>query len=238
MIPSRLFAGLLLLAPVLAMPLAAAAQTPQAASPQPPAGPGPAASGQSDHPPPIAAEQGEMPVFGVTAVEVLEPSQIAGVTMIVAKGVVSSAGWQNPSLIPLVRGTPPDGVLDLVLVAQPPSETMPAAGFVEVQTILSVDTAHPYRAVRVRAATNVIAVRKLPGHAEAAAPQTDCHACIGHRLAAAGAATTGDEIAAAALPAGTRVLRPEDGLADLQPNPNRLTVLLGDDGRITEAVWQ
>ncbi len=226
--PSQPLAGLLFLGLALALP--AAAQSPQP--------PGQQRSDDADRPPAISAERGEVPVFGVTALEVLPTSQITGVTMIVATGVVSSGGWGQASLIPLVRGTPSDGVLDLVLVAEPPSETMPASGFAPIMATLQVDTAHPYRAVRVRSANNVLAVRQMPGQAQVAAPQTDCHACAGHRLAPAGATAAADDIAPAALPPGTRIIRPEDGITDLQPNPNRLTLLLGEDGLISEAVWQ
>lgn len=149
--------------------------------------------------------------------------------------MTASEGWSQASLVPLVRGIPSDGVLDLVLVAEPPSQTMPAAGFAPVEALLPVQPGLPFRGVRLRSATNVVALRQLPGHAEAAPPAEDCRLCVGRRLAGPGVA--GDTVAQGALPPGTRVIRPEDGIADMQPNPNRLTLLLSDDGLVAEAVW-
>jgi hypothetical protein len=186
----------------------------------------------------IAAEAGEVPVFGVTQLEVLQSSKITGVTMIVVKGLVSSEGWGEPTLIPLVRGNPPDGILDLVLVAEPPTETMPATGFVPVEATLHVEASHPYRGVRVRSAHNVVVLRQLPGSTEVPPPSGDCGACVGHKLVTTGAPAAAGDIVPGKLPPVTRILKPEDGIANLTPNPNRLTLLLGDDGRITEAVWQ
>jgi hypothetical protein len=40
------------------------------------------------------------------------------------------------------------------------------------------------------------------------------------------------------LPAHARVVRPTDGIDDMRPNPNRLTLVIGEDGRIVDAVWE
>ena len=34
------------------------------------------------------------------------------------------------------------------------------------------------------------------------------------------------------------ILRPSDGIGDMRTNPNRLTILLGEDGRIVDAIWE
>jgi hypothetical protein len=237
----RLLACIGVLGLALAPALPAAAQQRAAGPPQQPEGRGPV-SGQSgaaqgEGEPGLAVEQGEMPAFAVTSVEVLQSTQAPKVSLVVVRGVVTSESWGRASLVPLVRGAPSDGVLDLVLVAEPPTETMPAAGFVPVEAYLPVQPDHPYRGVRVRSATNVIAVRQMPGRAEAAGPVEDCRQCVGRSLAGPGAAPGGDAIAPGTLPPGTRVIRPEEGIADLHPDPNRLTLLLGDDGHVTEAVW-
>ena len=39
------------------------------------------------------------------------------------------------------------------------------------------------------------------------------------------------------LPPNLRVLRPADGLGRLDADPNRLTLVLGDDGRVSIAMW-
>ena len=76
-------------------------------------------------------------------------------------------------------------------------------------------------------------VAKLPGKVDVAPPTDDCRTCVGRVLG-----TGPDAIARDALPKGTRILGPTDPFADVSPNPNRLTLLIGDDGKIIEAVWQ
>ena len=234
---SALLCLTLAMLPAAAQPRGAA-PVPQRADQAPASGQAPGQTGSQDGgDPALVAEPGQVPVFAVTSVEVVQSTQTPTVSMVVVRGVAASEGWNRASLIPLVRGIPSDGVLDLVLVAEPPAQTMPATGFAPVEALLPVQPGHPYRGVRVRSATNVVALRQLPGHAGMASPAEDCRQCVGRRLAGPGAAAGGDTVAQGTLPPGARVIRPEDGIADLQPNPNRLTLLLGDDGRITEAVW-
>ncbi len=40
------------------------------------------------------------------------------------------------------------------------------------------------------------------------------------------------------LPPDTRVLLPTDGIKDMRTNPNRLTVIVSEDGRIVDAIWE
>lgn len=168
------------------------------------------------------------------AASTLEVSQVGGLTRIRVHGIASSDGWNEATLVPLVHGAPSDGVLDLVLVAEPPPEAMPANGFLHMEATLLVEENHPYKAVRVRTATNVITQHSLSGKAEAPVTITDCHDCIGRPLAKNGA----DGVKPESLPKGTRILSPTDPFDDVQPNPNRLTLLIGDDGKIIEAMWQ
>jgi hypothetical protein len=35
-----------------------------------------------------------------------------------------------------------------------------------------------------------------------------------------------------------RILRPSDGIRGMEQNPNRLTLVLGDDSIIVEAFWE
>ena len=62
----------------------------------------------------------------------------------------------------------------------------------------------PYRGVRVRSATNVVALRQFSCHVEAAPPAEDCHLCVGRRLAGPGAVTDGETVAQGLLPPGAR----------------------------------
>jgi hypothetical protein len=189
----------------------------------PPAG----AYEQAEGPPRVASYQ--RPLFAVSGLEV---GQSGGLTTIRVHGIASSSGWQEPTLVPLVRGVPSDGVLDLVLVAEPPPEAMPATGFASVDAVLLVEQNHLYRAVRVRSATNVLTLHALSGKAEAAVPVDDCRNCVGHPLATSDA----DAISRDKLPKETRVLSPTDPFTDVRPDPNRLTLLIGDDGKIIEAI--
>ena len=56
-----------------------------------------------------------------------------------------------------------------------------------VESILPVETGHPYKGVRVRAGSNVITLKTLPGFAETAAPKEDCAKCLGKYFVAKGA---------------------------------------------------
>ena len=199
------------------------------AQPSPPAPP-PGNDVQNGGPP--AVEPQQRPVFAASSLEV---TQLGALTMIKVYGMAATSGWREPTLVPLSRGVPPDGVLDIVLVAEPPPETMAATGFAPVMALLLVAQDHPYSGVRVRAATNVLAVAKLPGTAEAGQVGEDCRACVGRTL---GDTAGPGMVSRAALPKGTRVLGPADPFPDAEPNPNRLTLLVGTDGKVSEAVWQ
>ncbi len=189
----------------------------------------PGAYQQDDGPPRIESDQ--RPLFAVSSVEL---SQNGTLTTVRVRGIASTDGWQKPVLVPLVRGAPSDGVLDLVLVAEPPPEAMPATGFKTIEAVLLVEENHPYRAVRVRSASNVVALHALTGKAETPVSANDCHACIGHPIVASAT----DGIGRDSLPKGTRILLPTDPFGDVQPDPNRLTLLVGDDGNVIEAMWQ
>ena len=47
----------------------------------------------------------------------------------------------------------------------------------------------------------------------------------------------GDLVQEKDLPPNVRVIRPADGLPKLDVDPNRLTLVLGDNGRISVALW-
>jgi hypothetical protein len=164
----------------------------------------------------------------------LEVTKSGGMTRIQVLGVASSDGWEQAVLVPLVHDVPSDGVLDLVLVAEPPSEAMPATGFTHLEATILIEGNHPYKAVRVRTATNVISLRGMSGKAEAPVTVSDCHDCIGRPIAKNGS----DGVKLESLPKGSRILSPADPFEDVTPNPNRLTLLVGDDGKIIEAMWQ
>jgi hypothetical protein len=117
-----------------------------------------------------------------------------------------------------------------------------------VEAILPIESGHPYKAVRVRGSTNAVTLKTIPGYVEApgyaegAAAKEDCSKCMGKYFVAKGAnppaGVAADQIVREAdLPWVLRVIKPDDGVPSYTFNPNRLTLVLSDDGRIVDAAW-
>lgn len=228
--------ALAMLCGISASAAALAQSSPQGPSAPPPGATStPPASGPSEGPPPQ-----QIPVFAVTNIEVQRGTRSTAEEVRV-RGATGTKGWSNPELIPITPGTPSDGILDLVLVATP-SDSNEANGFGQIEAVLSVPSGHPYKGVRVRSANNAVTVKGIPGSAQAKAPGEDCSKCVGKVFVAKGAAApagvaAGDVVKQDDLPANLRVVRPTDGIADMQSNPNRLTLVIGEDGKIVDAAW-
>ena len=159
-----------------------------------------------------------------------------------ARGLATSSGWKEPHLLPISSGASIDGTLDLIFQGISPSQAEPPGPFMPVEAILPVENGHPYKAVRVRAATNAITLKTLPGYVETAAPKFDCSKCIGKTFVAKGAAApagvaAGDIVNEADLGVPIRIIRPTDGIPNYVYDPNRLTLVLTEDGRISDAAW-
>ncbi len=182
------------------------------------------------------------PVFAVTSVEILHSSHDRSLAVIAVRGLTSSEGWEEGTLVPLTSGKPMDGVLDLVLVANAPQDASAPGTYAPIEAVLPVPEL-PFTAVRVRSATNTVTLKDLQGYAEAKAPENPCGPCVGKHFVAKGAAAPAGVAAADVLrqedlPPDTRVLLPTDGIPDMRTNPNRLTVIVGEDGRIVDAIWE
>lgn len=243
---SSLFAAVCLSVAVLT--LGAQAQTPPAGSR--PAAPG-AAQGAppSNAPPPYAStsdgapvEVMPWPILMVTSVEVLRSPRAGGLDIVRARGVVSSPTWGTPHLVPITRGEPVDGILDLIFQGVVPSSPAPLGPLVTFEALLPVDAGHPYKGVRVRSSSNAITLKTLPGVAEIAVPKEDCAMCRGKFFVAKGAqppagAPADSIVREADLPWTLRVIRPTDGLPSYAFNPNRLTLVLSEDNRIVDSAW-
>jgi hypothetical protein len=191
-----------------------------------------------------ANEEAEsFPIFAITSVEILRSTHAPVTDIVVVNGLTSADGWTGGELVPLRHGPSSDGVLDIVFVAEAPGESAAPTHYMPIQAILPLSSGHPFKAIRVRAATNSLLVHNLPGVAEAPEPADLCKACVGKLFVAknaavpAGAAAT-DIVREEELPALARVVHPDDGLADTRPNPNRLTIIIGEDGRIADAAWE
>jgi hypothetical protein len=228
-------------------PAAATAASAPAAAPGTTAA-APGVQDANNAPPPNDQSQGapdagvmrRAPVFAVTGVEVFQSSLQPPIDVIRVTGLAPSSSWSEPELATLGNGAPSDGILDLLLTASAPGDQADADGFSPVEALLPLDPGHPFKGVRVRSATNALTLRQIPGHVEALAPTGDCSGCVGKLFVAKGqTAPSGasDTIKEEDLPAGTLVIHPTDGIRPTTPDPNRLTVVLGDDGRIVGAFW-
>jgi hypothetical protein len=184
----------------------------------------------------------QVPVLMVTSIEVMRSMHAPTLDIVRVRGIASSDGWSDPELEPITEGTPSDGVLDMVLVARAPSTSSGPTGFVPVEAIFALDTDHPYKGVRVRGASNAILLKALPGYAEGRPVGDDCSKCVGKYFLSAGAAAPAgkqaeDIVRQEDLPPTLRVVKPTDGIASKEHDPNRLTIVIGEDGRIVDAGW-
>ena len=164
------------------------------------------------------------------------------------RGWVTSNAWGEPHLLPITAGEPLDGVLDLIFQANSPAGAEPLGPFMPVEAILPIESGHPYKAVRVRGSTNAVTLKTIPGYAEApgyeeaAAAKEDCAKCMGKYFVAKGAnppaGVAADQIVREAdLPWKLRVIKPDDGVPNYSFDPNQLTLVLSEDGRIVDAAW-
>jgi len=183
------------------------------------------------------------PILAITDVEVMHSKTEPEISVVVVRGLASSEGWTNGELVPLESGTPPDSVLDLVFVAHAPQESAPPSGYEQMHAILPLSQDHPFKGIRVRSATNSVLLRDLQGVVDVKPPVEPCKRCVGrHLVEKGGTAPVGvsaDQLVREEdLPPHTRIIRASDGISDVQHNPDRLTIVLGEDGRIIEAVWE
>jgi hypothetical protein len=243
MTQSKFFA----LASVIAAGLLGSAQAQQ----QPPAAggppPGQQQGQQQDKPPYPGQPAGTVggppaPVVFVTSVEVLRSDRAGGLDVVRVRGVVTGSSWSQPHLIPITQGQPRDGMLDLIFHASAPAGAAGLGPFMTVEAILPVETGHPYKGVRVRGGNNAISLKTIPGYAETPAPKEDCAKCIGKFFVAKGAnppagATAENTVREADLPYTLRIIKPTDGIPSYALEPNRLTLLLSEDGRIVDGAW-
>jgi hypothetical protein len=115
---------------------------------------------------PRAPASTDLPVLYVTSVEILRASAEPELDIVRVTGLVASAGWSEPELVPTYAGKPYDGILDLELIATLPDESQDADGFVQVSAILPLDQGQPFKGVRVRGSEDAIAVKQIPGSSQ------------------------------------------------------------------------
>jgi hypothetical protein len=193
-------------------------------------------AGGSDRPEVIA------PVLRIVSVEVLRSSHGVPLDIIRVRGLASSPGWEEAELVPLTRGTPKDGMLELVFVARAPAEAMEATGFEPIEAIFPIEASHPYKGINVHSASESLSLTQLPGYAEGKGGGEDCSKCVGKIFVAKGAPMPAGKSAAEVvkeeqLPSVSRVIKHSDGIASADSNPNRLTLVVSRDGTIATAIW-
>ena len=182
------------------------------------------------------------PILHIKSVEIIRSAHPPVLDIIRVRGVASSPGWEEAELVPLSRGIPADGMLELIMIARAPQDAADAKGFEEVEAIFPLETNHPFKGVNVHSASNSVSVTQLPGYAEGKTPAEDCSKCVGKTFVAKGASVPAGKSASELvreeqLPAATRIVRPTEGISSADSNPNRLTLILNKDGKITAAVW-
>jgi hypothetical protein len=183
-----------------------------------------------------------VPVLHIKSVEIIRSAHAPVIDIIRVRGVVSTVGWEEAELIPLSRGIPADGILEMIMVARAPSEAADAKGFEEVEAIFPLESNHPFKGVNVHSASESVSVSQLPGYAEGKSSAEDCGKCVGKTFVAKGAGapagkSASDLVREEQLPTATRIIRPSGGIPSADSNPNRLTLILNKDGKITAAVW-
>ncbi len=181
-------------------------------------------------------------VLWVSSVEAMRSTHGPQLDVIRVRGLSSSDGWEHAELVPMTKGPAADGILDLAFVAEAPSDSTAPTSFPTVEAVFVVEPGHPYKGVRIHSATNRVTLKAFPGYAESAPAPKDCTSCVGKRFVARGEASPSgsqsvDVVREEDLPKGTHVVRGSDGLGRLESDPNRLTLVLDDDGRIVLAVW-
>ena len=182
------------------------------------------------------------PVLRVTGVEVMRSAHAPALDVVHVWGVSSTDSWDEPELVPLTHTPSGDGVLELLFVARSPGEAMDPTPFGTLDAIFVIEPGSPYKAIRVRGASNSVLLNKIPGYVEAAAPKQDCTKCVGKYFVGKGAASpggvaSGDIVKEEDLGANVRVIKASEGVTKLDMDPNRLTLVVGDNGRIELAIW-
>lgn len=184
-----------------------------------------------------AARALAMPVLYVTSVEVVRTAADPKLDIVRVTGLASSAGWNNPQLVPFFYGKPADDVLDLQFIADSPEQSQKAEGFVPLGAIFTLDAGHPFKGVRVRAGANAIELKAMPGSAQTQIKADSGKDLIGKKYLEKGPAGPG-VVTDADLPRGFRTIVPTHGVAGITHNPNRLNLILDDQNKIVMAFWE
>src|SRR5271154_5669183 len=179
---------------------------------------------RSQEPPQQEETPSLAPVLWVTSVEVMRSTHEPSLDVIRARGVTGTEGWESAELVPLTKGTPPDGMLDLAFIAQPPSNSTTPSKSPVIEAVFTIEPGHPFKGVRVHGATNRVTLKSIPGFAEGPPPPADCTDCVGKYFVGKGesapaGASAGDVVREETLPKTVHVVRATDGIGKLESDP-------------------
>ena len=180
------------------------------------------------------------PVFWISSVEVMRSTHAPQLDVVRVRGLASTESWESAELVPLTHGIPPDGILDLVLVAQAPESGGSPAAYPEIEAVFTIEPGHPFKGVRVHGASNRVVLHTLPGYAASGVPPKTCADCLGKVFVPKGQTVPAGASAVVReeeLPHNLRVIRDNEGVGRLDSEPNRMTLLLNENGQIVMAVW-
>ena len=181
----------------------------------------------------------EVPVLYVTGIEIMHAALEPKVDIIRVTGLVSSAGWSGPTLVPFFYGKPADDILDLQFIATSPEQSQKAEGFVPVTADFTLEAGHPFKGVRVRAAGNAIEIKQMNGSVQAQIKANDCKECVGKKFVEKGKGQAGPGIVYGGdLPPDYRPIAPAHGVKGQVHNPNRINLILDDQDKIVMAFWE
>jgi hypothetical protein len=182
----------------------------------------------------------DVPVLYVTGIEVLHGTLDPKVEIIRVTGLVSSAGWSGPQLVPFFYGEPADDVLDLQFIATSPEQSQKAGGFQPISADFELAADNPFKGVRVRAYGNALELKSLTGPAaQAQIKANDCKECVGKKFVDKGQGSAGPGIIYGGdLPPDYRPIGPTHGVKGDVHNPNRVNLILDDQNKIVMAFWE
>ena len=161
------------------------------------------------------------PVFWVSSVEVFHSNHGPQLDIVRVRGLASTEGWESGELIPLTKGVPADGVLDLAFVAEAPQNNTSPTRYPLIEAVFAIEPGHPFKGVRVHGATNRVSLTSFPGYTEADGQPKDCSGCVGKYLLRKGAAVPVNHpqesiVREEDLPKNTRILRDSEGIGTLK----------------------
>jgi len=181
------------------------------------------------------------PVFWISSVEVMRSLHAPQLDVIRVRGLASTEGWESAELVPLSKGVPVDGILDLMLIAEAPADNTAPVAYPTVEAVFTIEPGHPFKGVRIHGAENRVTVKTFPGYTEAAVHPIDCSDCVGKYFVRKGESPSSRAketiVHEEDLPHNLRVLRDTDGVGSLYSDPNRMTLFLNAEGQVVMAIW-